>query len=227
MTPDDRGRGQTDAFDAEYFQTLYGGQAKQTWFDRARDDLVERLVRRFAPRPGTDASLLDIGCGYGYLLARFRGRYRLYGVDVAVHAAHEALARLPDLRVVAADAQRPLPFTRRFDVVLAINVVEHLPDPSAAVRSIHAALNPGGLCVVHLPTINNAVSRAVYRFAYAGDPTHIYRPSGAEVRRLFQSDGFRTLDEAYAPFAPRALWKALKAHPAYIAAFRREAPPSP
>jgi SAM-dependent methyltransferase len=221
VASDEHGRRQTDAFDAEYFQTLYGGEAKQTWFDRARDDRVERLVRRFAPRPDADAALLDIGCGYGYLLARFAGRYRLFGVDVAVHAAHEALARLPNLRVVAADAQRQLPLTRRFDVVLAINVIEHLSDPAAGARTIGEALLPGGVCVVHLPTINNAVSRAVYRFAYAGDPTHIYRPSGAEVRRLFESEGFRTLDEAYAPFAPRALWKALKVHPAYLAAFRR------
>ncbi|HWC31499.1 MAG TPA: methyltransferase domain-containing protein, partial [Actinomycetota bacterium] len=130
-------------------------------------------------------------------------------------------ARLDGVRVVAADVQRPLPFTRRFDVVLAINVVEHLPDHAAGVRTIRDALATGGVCVVHLPTINNVVSRAIYRFAYAGDPTHVYRPSGAEVRSLFESEGFETLEEGFAPFRPKTLWNTLRWHPAYLAAFRR------
>ncbi|MGH2725019.1 MAG: class I SAM-dependent methyltransferase [Actinomycetota bacterium] len=205
-------------FDEPYFRELYGPVPRQTRFDRARDDRVVRLVERFGPWRG---SLLDIGCGYGYLLARFRGRYDLHGIDMSTHAAGEVVARLPGVRVVQADMQRPFPFAGRFDVVLAVNVIEHLPDPEAGVASVREALRPGGLCVLHLPTINNTVSRAVYRFTYAGDPTHVYRPSGDEVRRLFETHGFETVEEAYAPFAPRALWKALRWHPAYLAAFRR------
>ena len=208
-------------FDEEYFRDLYGDVPKQTWFDRARDDRVVRLVERFVPRTSARPALLDIGCGYGYLLARFRGRFDLFGVDVSEHGVKMTSARLDGVRVVAADVQRPLPFRRPFDVVLAINVVEHLPDPTAGVRTIRDALAPGGICVVHLPTINNAVSRVVYRFAYAGDPTHVYRPSGDEVRSLFETEGFDTLEDGFAPFRPRAVWNALRWHPAYLAAFRR------
>ena len=205
-------------FDERYFRVLYGPVPRQTRFDRARDDRVVRLVERFGPRSG---ALLDIGCGYGYLLSRFRGRYDLHGIDLSTHAASEATARLPGVRVVQADIQRSLPFRRPFDVVLAVNVIEHLPDPAAGATSIRAALRPGGLCVVHLPTINNAVSRLVYRFAYAADPSHVYRPSGDGVRRLFESLGFETLDDSFAPFTPRALWNTVRWHPAYLAAFRR------
>jgi SAM-dependent methyltransferase len=207
-------------YDDEYFRTLYGSVPKQSRFDRARDDRVLRLVRRFAPRPRTDSALLDIGCGYGYLLNRFRGRYRLCGIDLSVQAAKQALGKLPDCLVLQADVQRPLPFSRPFDVVLAINVIEHLPDPVAGVRSIKEALVPGGVCVIHLPTINGPLSRLIYRFAYAGDPTHIYRPSGTEVRRLFQSAGFETLQASFAPHTPWLL-SGLGWHPAYLAAFRR------
>ncbi len=208
-------------FDEDYFQTLYGEVPKQTWFDRARDDRVVRLVERYAPRSSAKRGLLDIGCGYGYLLARFRGRFDLFGADVSEHGVKMTSARLDGVRVVTADVQRPLPFSRRFDVVLAINVIEHLPDPAAGVRTIAEALEPGGLCVVHLPTINGPVSRTIYRFAYAADPTHVYRPSGEEVRRLFEREGFQTLDEGYAPFRPKALWDALRWHPSYLAAFGR------
>lgn len=203
-------------YDASYYREVCG--QRQTRFDRARDDRVARLVRRHAPPRRSDSAILDIGCGYGHMLARFAGRYRLYGVDLSPHATQRALVRLPSALVVRADVQRGLPFGPELDVVLAINVIEHLDDPGAGVESIFGVLRPGGLCVVHLPTINNAASRLVYRFAYARDPTHVYRPSGAEVRALFEGAGLRTLGESYAPHS-RWLLSDLRWHPAYLAAF--------
>jgi SAM-dependent methyltransferase len=208
------------AYDEEYFRTLYGDVPRQTRFDRARDDRVVRLVRRYAPPSRGEGALLDIGCGYGYLLRRFRGRYRLAGIDASAHAVGVARTALPGATVVTADVQRPLPFRNPFDVVLAVNVVEHLPNPGAGVRSIHDALVPGGLCVIHLPTINGPVSRLIYRFAYDRDPTHVYRPSGDQVRRLFETVGFATMEASFAPHS-RWLGSDLGWHPAYLVAFRR------
>lgn len=207
-------------FDEEYFRTLYGEIPRQTRFDRGRDDRVVRLVDRHAPPPTGDSALLDIGCGYGYLLRRFDGRYRLAGIDVSAHAAGVARVALPGAVVVTADVQRTLPFRAPFDVILAVNVVEHLPDPAAGARSINDALVPGGVCVIHLPTINGPVSRAIYRFAYAKDPTHVYRPSGEEVIRVFRDAGFHALESSYAPHA-RWLGSSVGWHPALLAAFRR------
>ena len=207
-------------YDQDYYRTLYGEIPRQTRFDRARDGRVVRLVDRYAPPPRIESVLLDIGCGFGYLMSRFRGRYRLVGIDLSTHAAVQARARLPRAVVLAADVQRLLPFDRPFYVVLAINVIEHLPDPVAAVSAIRDALVPDGLCVVHLPTINGLKSRLIYRFAYAGDPTHVYRPSGREVRRLFEEAGFETLEASFAPHT-RWLLSDLGWHPAFLAAFRR------
>ena len=206
------------SFDEAYFRDVCG--QKQTRFDRARDDRVVRLVERHAPPPGRGSALLDIGCGYGHLLRRFAGRYRLAGIDVSAHAAGVASAGIRGATVVTADVQRALPFAVAFDVVLAINVVEHLADPEAGARSIHDALAPGGLCVIHLPTINGPVSRLIYRFAYAADPTHVYRPSGTGVRRLFEAAGFEQLEASYAPHRPW-LGSGIGWHPALLAAFRR------
>lgn len=178
------------------------------------------LVGHHAPPPGPDSALLDIGCGYGHLLRRFSGRYRLAGIDLSSHAAAVAGAAVPGGSVVVADIERDLPFDSRFDVVLAINVIEHLHDPDTGVRTIREALVPGGLLVAHLPTINGPVSRLIYRFAYAQDPTHIYRPSGRQVSRLIQSVGFEILEWSFAPHR-RWLGSRMGWHPAYLAAFRR------
>jgi SAM-dependent methyltransferase len=194
---------------------------RQTRFDRARDDRVVSMVERWAPGRRSDAALLDVGCGYGHLLARFRDRYELYGVELSEHAAGAARAALPRARLVRADIQRGLPFRGRFDVVLAINVIEHLSDPGSAVAAIREALVAGGLAVIHLPTINGPVSRTIYRFAYEADPTHVYRPSSREVVRLFTSEGFSVLEGSHAPHS-RWMLSDLGWHPAYLAAFRRD-----
>jgi SAM-dependent methyltransferase len=205
-------------YDQSYYRTLYGAVPRQSRFDRARDDRVVRLVRSHAPPRHDGSALLDIGCGYGYLLRRFRGGFRLVGIDVSAHAARVTIGRIPGAGVVAADVQRPLPFGHPFDVVLAVNVIEHLPEPAAAVAAIREALVPGGLCVIHLPTINGPVSRAIYRLAYERDPTHVYRPSAGEVRRLFEGAGFEALETSH---APHVRWLATGWHPAFLAAFRR------
>ncbi len=207
-----------ETFDRDYYRDICGEQ--QTRFDRARDDRVVRLIQRHAPPPGPGSALLDLGCGYGHLLRRFADPYRLAGVDVSPHAAGVVRTAIPGAIVVTADVQRTLPFDVEFDVVLAINVVEHLADPSAGIRSIREALVPGGLCVIHLPTINGPFSRLIYRYAYAKDPTHVYRPAGREVLGLFRALGFRVLE---ASFSPHRWWlgSGVGWHPALLAALRR------
>jgi SAM-dependent methyltransferase len=207
-----------EAFDDAYFRRLYGDVPEQSRWDRGRDARIEKLVVEHADTPG--GSLLDVGCGYGYLLARFRGRYRTFGVEVSAHAGQLARAGA-GAQVAVADLQGGLPFRdATFDVVVAVNVVEHLPDPEAGVRAIREVLRPGGLCVVHLPTISGPVSRLLYRFFYAADPTHVYRPSGRQVRTQFERHGFRTLRHSHAPHAPGWLWRAVTWNPAYLAVFR-------
>jgi SAM-dependent methyltransferase len=203
-------------YGVDYYREVCG--ERQTRIDRARDARVARLVEAHA-RVRDGATLLDVGCGYGHLLSRFRGRYRLYGIDLSAHAAARAREHVPDGLILRADVQRRLPFRRAMDVVLAINVIEHLEDPKEAVDNIARALLPNGLCVVHLPTINNRVSRWIYARAYAGDPTHVYRPTGREVRALFESAGMERLEESYAPHR-RWLLSHRAWHPAYLAAFR-------
>lgn len=216
-TPDDYGD--------DYFATLYGALPRQTPIDIARDRLIRQLVLRHV----SGGDLLEIGCGFGYLLGSFAGgaggHWRLHGTDISAHAAAMAQRRLDmtgsSAHVLAADIQQGIPFRRRFDVVIAVNVMEHLHDPAAAVRAIHAALRPGGLVVAHLPTISSALAGWIYARTYESDPTHVYRPSGAQFNQLFETAGFRTLHALYCPFWPAPLWQWLKPHPAYLAVFQR------
>jgi len=108
----------------------------------------------FASRTGFgDADLagklvLDGGCGMGrYLrIAAGRGAAMVIGVDLslAVDAARELTAGLPDVAIARGDLLRP-PFTAgSFDLIYSIGVIDHTPAPRAAFLELARLLRPGG-----------------------------------------------------------------------------------
>ncbi|AWI82264.1 bifunctional 3-demethylubiquinol 3-O-methyltransferase/2-polyprenyl-6-hydroxyphenol methylase [Alloyangia pacifica] len=134
----------------EYITTQIAGE-----FDR---DLA-------TPRPFEGLRILDIGCGGGLLcepMARLGAE--IVGVDAAernipvarTHAEQSGLEI--DYRFSTAEALAEA--GEQFDVVLNMEVVEHVADPQAYLNACHALLKPGGL---HLcSTINrNAKSFAM------------------------------------------------------------------
>ena len=97
--------------------------------------------------------VLDAGCGTGEALgwwhASMRNRGTAVGMDLA--AAHVRVARATapaQTPIVQGDMLKP-PFTEgSFDLVWAINAVNHLHDPVAGVRLLSRLLRPGGRLVV-------------------------------------------------------------------------------
>jgi len=211
----------------EYFSQLYGatsvtGEPQQTFFDKWRDMLLFRAYEKFSTKKLSDSDVLDVGCGYGWLLDSFEGARSLCGVDIAHHAVEVAAQRKPERFFKQGDLHEPSPFRERFDLILAINIIEHLLNPVAGIRSISESANPGAIVLVHMPTISNWLTRWEYSKLYDSDPTHIYRPSGKTVRKLFEAGGFETLRDSYLPHFPAFLTKVWPIHPAYLAVFRKK-----
>ena len=94
-----------------------------------------------------------MGCGWGVTLDALEGRgYRAIGMDVSRRTL-EALDR-PGRRLIEADLTRPLASdVPTHDAVLALDVIEHLDDDSAAVRRLGSLTKPGGLVVVSVPAL--------------------------------------------------------------------------
>lgn len=213
-------------YDASYFATVYGaasktGEPQQTRIDRARDRLLVSITQTSLSRPLSECSVVDVGCGYGWLLDNFASAKTLSGSDISEHAISMASRRHPDRDYRQADLLDGPPFEGTFDVILAVNLIEHLTDPRSGVESITALCKPGSVVLVHLPVVDNALGAWIYSKTYANDPTHIYRPTGREVRGFFEQAGFATLRESYLPHRLPKITRHLRLHPSYLAAFRR------
>ena len=210
----------------EYFVDLYGakdelGNPSQTKIDILRDKLLVKMFQMYGSVELMNARVIDIGCGYGWLLDYFDSAQRVCGSDISEHAIEVAKKRSPNREFKVADIQNGVAFEDKFDLVLAINVIEHLRNPEAGIKGICEALKPGGITLVHLATINNALNKWEYKHLYDSDPTHIYRPKGSEIRRMFEENGLVTLRDSFLPHFPAALTRLIPIHPAYLAVFRK------
>ncbi|MEL7139875.1 MAG: bifunctional 2-polyprenyl-6-hydroxyphenol methylase/3-demethylubiquinol 3-O-methyltransferase UbiG [Pseudomonadota bacterium] len=119
-----------------------------------------------AKRPFEGLSLLDIGCGGGLLsepMARLGAT--VTGVDPA--EANIAVARLHaeqsglDIAYRAARAEDLVAEGLRYDAVVTMEVVEHVPDPAGYIASCAALLAPGGVMVL------STISRSLKALALA------------------------------------------------------------
>ncbi len=208
-------------YSADYYRMSRPEAGARGLVDRVRDSYIRRLIVRRVP----SGRLLDVGCGLGLFLQRMAGEFELYGVDLSDYAIAEASKRLPGAHLATGSltdgglAREP-GFDVTFDVVTAINIFEHLDDPAAGLDAVRFRLRPGGLLVAHLPTIGNRVQARMYAGSYDRDPTHIYRPSGAEFSALAERHGFVTSTCSYAPFIGAPLWRRLPWHPAFLGVYR-------
>lgn len=98
-------------------------------------DAVAKLHRRLIP-PGKH--VLEIGCSLGHLLSTVRPHTGV-GVDLSQRTVQEAQRRHPDLRFVAGDAHA-VPVKGEFDYIILQDLVGHLEDILAALKSLRAVI---------------------------------------------------------------------------------------
>jgi SAM-dependent methyltransferase len=120
------------------------------WWYVARRKVLQSLIERRVHAP-TGARILEVGCGTGHnlkMLERF-GTVDAIEVDAEARAIAEkrlerkiASARLPGLRGIERGA---------YDLVAALDVVEHIDDDRATVAALASCLKPGGRLLVTVP----------------------------------------------------------------------------
>lgn len=106
-------------------------------------------------------SLLDVGCGDGRFLGLFGGPVdRRVGLDLSENAIRFATAFNPNAEFRVASS-----IDEQFDVVTAIEVLEHIPPDEADgfIRNLVRSVRPGGHIVISVPTVNARLQRKHYR----------------------------------------------------------------
>lgn len=151
------------------------------WWFRGRLAVLEAVLRRHLPaRP---VRLLEFGCGSGNVLGRLQEFGEAVGMEPDPRLRAAARAAGLDVRAGALPGDLAVP-DGWADVVLLLDVLEHLTDDAAALGTARRAVRNGGLLVLTVPA---------YRWLWSGhDVTlgHLRRYTARELRRLLVATGF-------------------------------------
>ncbi|MFN3682340.1 MAG: class I SAM-dependent methyltransferase [Fimbriimonadaceae bacterium] len=132
---------------ADEYARMFELEDRYWWFV-ARRRLALALLRDAlgAERP----RVLDLGCGTGVVLGELEGWAEPVGLDFSPLAL--GFCRRRGLRRLVAARGESLPLrTSSFDAVLALDILEHIPDDEAAFREAYRVLRPGGALVLSVP----------------------------------------------------------------------------
>jgi len=188
-----------------------------------RREVVLDLLRSAGAGPGARA--IELGCGTGMVATYLNeSGMRVDYADVHAEAlaaarrrAERALgARAEGLRFVRLDVVRQFPNGVDYDAVLLLDVLEHLPDAHAALRSVRAHVRAGAALVVTVPAFPflwspwDDIERHERRYTRA-TLTELVQTSGFRVERMthlffplfFAATGVKVLRVARDAVAPR------------------------
>jgi SAM-dependent methyltransferase len=192
-------------FDVLYGEAYYRGRGADTSVDYERELRDPRTVRVYEWRaileivrhlrgPLVGLRWLDYGCGLGGLVRYGRER----GIDISGFDEGYAAERMREEGIPALSPPELDESAGTFDVVTAIEVVEHLVDPVSTLDQIGTCLRPGGL--FFLTTGNARPFRGrLAKWAYVQPEFHVgyFEPSTLEL--AFGKVG---LESSYPGFAP-------------------------
>jgi SAM-dependent methyltransferase len=179
----------------------------EDYHGRFRPNLYTRIfgqrgpLLRLVTKHVSSGRLLDIGCGMGWWLSDAARHFRVSGCDYSEFALARARVRLPQAEaMVEADANEALPFeSGAYDVVTALDVVEHMRDPGVLISEASRLLRPGGLFAFTTPNPNCFSARKWKPQDWHGvrDSTHINIRPASNWTGLASRNGFHVVDVRY------------------------------
>ena len=189
------GRADASGFDPESYYTadyFSGGHADGYADYLGAEPILRRefagtvdFIRRFRP----SGRLLDVGCAYGFFLQEARRVYDVSGIELAEDAAEHC--RRTGLRVLSGVADEAnLARLGAMDVIVLLDVIEHLPSPAETLALCARHLNPGGVLVITTGDFGSPTARlAGSRWRLMTPPQHLWFFSRESIRRMGESLG--------------------------------------
>ena len=150
-------------------------------------------IKGFIP---AKARLLDIGCSYGFFL-KLAGEqgWRVDGVELSKEASQHC-KKTWGIDVFCGEVENAGFPENYFDVVTAIEVIEHLADPKVFLSQIKRILKPGGILYLVTPDLGSLSSRLLRYRWWSYRKMHLYYFSRKTINVFLNNNGFSVLSTA-------------------------------
>lgn len=191
---------------------LSGYRSSLSGYEIARWNALNHFIRKVV-RKDNVKKVLDYGCGNGLFYPLFRSVFteaEVFGADISSVAIEQIKKKYPEIsdrvNVINDDSTNfPNGF---FDVVVSVEVMEHVTDLDKYLTEIKRVLNKGGLFIWTTPCANKYSIEHIYskltgqielssigciRWKWE-DPTHLRRLTSQEVQKKLEEIGFEDVE---------------------------------
>jgi|SRR5450759_4763650 len=171
---------------------------------------IRKIISRTFVEGTRPTSILDLGCGDGSVSIQFlSGSTHIVMVDLSEEMLSIARKLVPhkwaaNVQFVQANLT-DLHFSPRFDLVLCIGVLAHVPSVEKCIEIIAASLIPGGFCILQITRNESMLARLLhsYRSLRNISAHRLNTMTVSEIISLCKDNGLRQVRYTnYAPLIP-------------------------
>jgi SAM-dependent methyltransferase len=182
-----------------YSEAYFHGKLKDGYVDYTGSESVlrnefRRVLRSLNSVGRTSGKLLEIGCAYGFFLLEAQGRFEVSGLEVSDEAVAFCKSRRLNVKQGTVTEQF-LAEKGPFDVVVMLDVIEHVADPEELLTLVHRYLRPRGHLLITTGDWASLLSRLMRSsWRLMTPPQHLFFFSKLTLQSLLERLGFRVLE---------------------------------
>lgn len=169
------------------YAAAYPQLYREHWWWRVRERILLRKISQVLAG-SRDARILDVGCGAGLWFDTLEAFGRVEGVEFDPIAVEQSGRWRDRIHLGELDTFRS---DGGYDLILMLDVLEHMRQPEALLRQSVALLAPGGAMVITVPAFNWLWT------AHDDLNHHVTRYTAAEIARLVRTSGLDIRERRY------------------------------
>ena len=172
-------------FKPEFFGQLDRYEKGNFWFEN-RNRLIVYTVKKYFSQA---QSLLEIGCGNGFVLEAIKSAVpdlKVYGSDLYTDGLHIASSKNLNIEYYQMNSES-IPMKEEIDIIAALDVLEHIKLDHVVLAEIYRAVKKGGGIILTVP-------QHPFLWSYNDEVScHVRRYSRKELKKKVETAGFNII----------------------------------
>lgn len=183
-------------FDKNYFGIFHKkyDYAELSYYYRWFNGWVNLFAKFLPLKEGGNRKVLEIGCSIGAFSKHLKQRgFDVEAVDISKFIITRAQILQKDISFKVMDIEREIKIKKKYDYIFALEVLEHLQNPTKALANIKRLLNPNGVLIFSTPTPSKQT---------LADPMHINVHSSSYWINLGKELKYKKMIVQHVSFVP-------------------------
>jgi SAM-dependent methyltransferase len=181
-------------YDAAYFNgSRPDGYSDYLGARAVLQDHFQQDVNLLKKLGANGGNLLELGCAYGYFLEVAKHHYQVSGLEICEDAVKDCQSRGLNVQhgAISTETLAAMPMA---DVIAMLDVIEHLPEPKAALEAAVSKLQPNGLLLITTGDFSSLCAKMMGRhWRLMTPPQHLWYFTPRSLKQMGDSLGLDLL----------------------------------